>query len=935
MTSYGDPHAGSEYDDGYYPPSAGRAQVPPPPPAPGPYGYPDQQQGYADNGYGYPDQGGYRDYQGHNGYPQQHNGYDPNGYDPNPHAYGGPNGYADNGNGYGDPNGYHQPDPGYYAPAPGRAPVPAASGRASVPMVSGRAAVLTPTAPGPSGRAAVRPVGMEEFEAEPKPKRKSSKRKFGKWQKWVVAGVALMILLAGGGLIAGTYFYDTVKRPEELTLDLSTSVWTGDGKQIAKMGKKNRIPVVVDKADGDGKISKTTQYALIAGEDKSFFEHDGIDLWGIGRAAWNNLTGGTTQGASTITQQYARHAAQDMDVTYARKLREAVMARKLEDDYEKHEILGFYLNTVYFGRGADGVGAAAKAYFGDKVSAETMTVEQAALLGAVLRQPEPDGSEKGYDPHYAPEAAKDRWNYVLNNMVEKGWLDKGKRDQMKFPEVAPYDPGKNTGEWGYTDSGSGHVINYVRAELEQQGYLKKLNAEGIKSWRDSGIKVTVTLDSRVQDSLQKYIQRGIEGSLVTPMPESVMAAAVAIDPKTGRVMGYFGGTNGTGPDFAGTYNEGGVIKGGHRPASSFKIYTLAAALEAGYSIKSMVDPTPLKSKKDGGTDEITLGNAGRDPGELPCATYCQLEEMTIKSYNVPFYKIARELGAPKVIETAMRAGVTRMWEVDTDKSYDLIGDPNGKNKFDAYVGFGKYPITVLDHASGAATLANHGTYFKPHFVMKVEKKNPNNGKFEIVPGVGETLKGEQRIKPVIADEVTSVLKQISKGHALDGGARETAGKTGTWEANPDQFPGENAHAWFVGYTDQLAAAVWVGNKDVELPLRTKPPVNDKNGKPNYKQGEKIGGSGLPGEIFEQFMNAAHKALNLKRVTLSNSTGIGNPQRGDGKSPTPGPPECVFPMMCPTTPPGNGGGGGGGGGGNGGGGGGGFPWPRPTATRTPG
>jgi membrane peptidoglycan carboxypeptidase len=294
------------------------------------------------------------------------------------------------------------------------------------------------------------------------------------------------------------------------------------------------------------------------------------------------------------------------------------------------------------------------------------------------------------------------------------------------------------------------------------------------------------------------------------------------------------------------------------------------------------------------------------------------------AYNVPFYNLARELGAAKVIDAAQRAGVSRMWEVDTDKSYDLVADPAGKSKFDAYVGFGKYPITVLDHASGAATLANHGTYFKPHFVMKVEKKNNKNGKFEIVPGVGEVLKGEPRIKASVADEVTSVLKQISKSHALDGGRRETAGKTGTWEANPKTFPEENAHAWFVGYTDQLAAAVWVGNKGEEVPLRTKPPVTDKSGKLNYRQGEKIGGSGLPGEIFEQFMNLAHKNMAFKAVKLPETGGIGNPQRGDGKSPTPGAPECMFPLLCPTQPPGPGNGGGGGGG----------PRPNPSVSPRP-
>jgi membrane peptidoglycan carboxypeptidase len=355
---------------------------------------------------------------------------------------------------------------------------------------------------------------------------------------------------------------------------------------------------------------------------------------------------------------------------------------------------------------------------------------------------------------------------------------------------------------------------------------------------------------------------------------------------------------------------------------------LTAALESGYSIKSMVNPTALKSKKDGGTDEITLGNANRE-GELTCTTFCTLEEMTIKSYNVPFYNIAKEIGAGKVIDTAQRAGVGRMWAVDSDKSYDLNTDPQGKNRFDAYVGFGKYPITVIDHASGTATLANHGTYFKPHFVMKVEKKNNKTGKFEIVPGVGEVLKGEPRIKPQIADEVTSVLKQISKSHALDGGRRETAGKTGTWEADPEKFPSENSNAWFVGYTDQLAGAVWVGNKGDELPLRTKPPVTGKNGKLNYAQGEKIGGSGLPGELFEQIMNLAHKNLALKAVSLPNSTGIGNPERGNGVSPTPVAPGCMFPLLCPTQSPGAGGPGGGGGGGNGG-----WPQPKPSTSTSP-
>src|SRR5262249_30344429 len=151
-----------------------------------------------------------------------------------------------------------------------------------------------------------------------------------------------------------------------------------------------------------------------------------------------------------------------------------------------------------------------------------------------------------------------------------------------------------------------------------------------------------------------------------------------------------------------------------------------------------------------------------------------------------------------------------------------------------------------------------------------------------------------------ADEVTSVLKQIAPQHTLDNGARQTAAKTGTWEADPKQYPGENSNAWFVGYTDQLAGAVWVGNVDKELPLRTKPPKTGSNGKP-IQQGDKIAGATVPGEIWEQIMNQAHHALAFKMVKLPDSRGIGDPSKGDGKSPTPGPPDCQFPELCPTTP----------------------------------
>ena len=159
---------------------------------------------------------------------------------------------------------------------------------------------------------------------------KEAKRKKEKRRRLLIAGLALLIMFSGVGVIAGTYFYDQVITPDELTLENSTEVYGSDGTtQIAKLGSKNRSEVAMDK------LPEPVRNALIAGEDKNFYTHNGIDLWGIGRAAWNNLTGGATQGASTITQQYARIAANDLEVSYGRKLREAVMARKLEDRVRK------------------------------------------------------------------------------------------------------------------------------------------------------------------------------------------------------------------------------------------------------------------------------------------------------------------------------------------------------------------------------------------------------------------------------------------------------------------------------------------------------------------------------------------------------------------------------------------------------------------------
>jgi membrane peptidoglycan carboxypeptidase len=273
-----------------------------------------------------------------------------------------------------------------------------------------------------------------------------------------------------------------------------------------------------------------------------------------------------------------------------------------------------------------------------------------------------------------------------------------------------------------------------------------------------------------------------------------------------------------------------------------------------------------------------------------------------------------------------------MW-TNENKAVNLDqGIPQGRNPFDYHVGFGQYAISVLDHATGMATIAAHGVYRKPHFVVKVDRKNRQNGGWESIAAGNEQTKGTQAIDPKVADEVTYVLKKIpgAQGHTLAGG-RQAASKSGTWENGKKQadgvtpvFKGANAHAWYVGYTEQLAAAIWVGSKD-----HNDTPIKEADGR-------NMAGAGLPGQMWEDFMSQVHRDLQLPNKPMTNGTGgkLGDPTKGEIKpqpsqspaSPRPNPsptrtilpppptsPGKISPLPLPTlTPPPPGAGGGGGG-----------------------
>ncbi|MEH0984853.1 transglycosylase domain-containing protein, partial [Micromonospora sp. CPCC 205556] len=768
--------------------------------------------------------------------------------------------------------------------APGRASVGVGSaGRASVgsAAVGGRAAVARagvapvsggpggpngPGGPGGGGRGRGRGPGDPDAVARAKKRKRVN---------MLIASFAVFIMLAGVGVVGFTYYSTTVVLPNKVPLPLSTTVYAKDNKtQLAKLGNENRTFVTIND------IPKHVQHAVAAAEDRNFYEHSGVDYKGIARAAWNNLSGGDKQGASTITQQYARNAYESLkDDSYARKVKEAILASKLNDSYSKEEIMQHYLNVIYFGRGAYGIEAAAQTYFGKR--ARDLDVAQGAVLAALIKQPVASDTHKGYDPAVNLPDAQQRWTYVLNGMVTEGWLNAAERPAAYPKVLKPREDGAGFG----VKTPRGNVVNYIREEMEQWGVCTNSQAAGKRSCsdelRDGGYRIQTTIDPKLQAAVENTAMRK-KGSEIYDQPKNLMAAVVSIEPKTGRVLAYYGGDSGADLDYAGKNTDAsGNLTGGHPPGSSFKVYTLAAAINEGISVKSHWDATPFKP--EGYKNPVQ--NAGRDVNRT-CGKWCTLEYSTVESYNVPFFHVSEKIGPDKIIDMAKAAGITTMWTTPakgSPKPVNLLRSKSAeitRSPFDHVVSYGQYPVTVLEHANGLATLANRGLYNKAHFVIKVQKQNRDTGKWEVVPNTGEKRDPKQRIRQDVADEVAGVLKQIPVGPAnrpLEGG-RQAAGKTGTWE-----YDGEsNAHAWMVGYTEHVATAVWVGSKDPK-----KPKILDKDG-------VNIGGSKLPGAIWQRYMNAALDGK--EKRDLPGVTGAGDQNAGNGVQPVAPPPPTGQPQQ---------------------------------------
>jgi membrane peptidoglycan carboxypeptidase len=695
----------------------------------------------------------------------------------------------------------------------------------------------------------------------------------------LTAAAAVLVIMLGAGVVGGTYFFDDVALPNPVSEDQSNVILNSDGKTVlAKLGDQNRTVVP------EPKINEIVEHAVAAAEDKNFYTHHGIDMKGIVRAAWNNFTGGDTQGASTITQQYARHAAELKAITINRKLREAVIARKLESKYDKHQIMGMYLNYIYLGQGRYGIEAAAQGYFGKSVmtpagSKNAITPYEAAVLASIIKQPEKSATYAGYDPTVNPEGAKVRWEYTMANMLEMKWISPEVYAARKYPDVKK--ASSQTCAACKLDKPVDMVVRHVRAELAAMGISKDQFDKG-------GLTVTTTIDPDVQKAAEAAGSGKSKDSPMYGRPKTYQAAVIGIDPRNGRVLGYYAGNDPNGIDYGGYMTgDGSKITGGQSPGSSMKIYTLAAALQADISFQTTWDGTKLRPNGK------PINNAGAETTTL-CdkkVKFCPLEEATIQSYNFPFYWIANNIGREKVISAAKAAGLKHMFTdttvpnaatatgcsatkktcVDLTKTDSTTWKKTGY--FDNEVAFGQYQVVPLEHAEGVATIVAGGVHHAAHFIKSIKTVDADTGKTTIVnteskvaPAAGNRVFPEDQMS-----NLQGVMKKIviKDDRNLDNG-REAIAKSGTWEEGEG-----SGDCWFVGGIPQLAATVWVGGAKNRVELK------ESNGHDMF-------GAGTPSRIWRQFLNASAKALDMDKEEFPprQNTGDPNSKFANGQTPPP-------------------------------------------------
>ncbi len=658
--------------------------------------------------------------------------------------------------------------------------------------------------------------------------------------KWVRRGLyATLAVLVVLPIVtfAMAYLIVDVPKPGDIRTNQVSTILASDGSELAKIvpPEGNRVDVNIDQ------VPVHVRNAVMAAEDRDFYSNPGFSFTGFARAFKNNLLGGDTQGGSTITQQYVKNALvgdQRAGIGgLVRKAKELVISTKMSRQWSKDQVLQAYLNIIYFGRGSYGIAAASKAYFNKPV--EQLTVAEGALLAALIQRP------SVLDPAVDMAAAKARWNWVLDGMVQIGALSPSDRADQKFPTTVPPDLLRSENQ---TTGPNGLIERQVVQELLD---LFDINEQTLNT---EGLKITTTIDPQAQQAAEDAVGKYMDGQA-----PDMRSAVVSIDPKTGGVKAYYGGSDANGFDFA----QAGLPTG-----SSFKVFALIAALQQGIGLGYQVDSSPVT------VNGIKITNVG---GES-CGV-CNIATALKMSLNTSYYRLMLKLknGPQDVADAAHEAGIPdEIPGVGKTLSEDGKGGPPNNG-----IVLGQYQVRAIDMASAYATIADEGVYHRPHFVQKVVD---SDGKV-LFDASKEDNSGQQRVDKAVADNVISAMEPIagySRGHNLAGG-RPSAAKTGTVQLGDTDA---NRDAWMVGFTPSLSTAVWVGTTKGTQPLQ------NEWGGPVY-------GSGLPSDIWKATMDGALKGTDIESFPKPEEVGgyAGVPQ-------PPPPPKRPEPSATagPQTPP---------------------------------
>jgi penicillin-binding protein 1A len=602
----------------------------------------------------------------------------------------------------------------------------------------------------------------DDIYARRRRKRKRVERKQHRRRAVVLAVTAVVALLfvVGGAAVTGVATFGSscdLNSLQQVEIGSNTFIYAANNSRLGSIpAERNRQPVPLRR------ISPWMPKGTVAIEDRRFYEHGGIDVEGIARAMWKNVSAGeVVEGGSTITQQLVRNLYIGRERTVERKLKEACLAIKLNDAWSKRRILATYMNQVYYGNLAYGIEAAAQTYFSKPAAA--LNLPEAALLAGLPQAP------SAYDPFNRTEIATRRRNQVLRAMLNEGQI---KRDQYDWALARPL--GLKAGKL-YTTIREPYFFSYVRDQL--------IAEYGAATVRSGGLKVYTTIDPRFQRAAQKAIRDTLYE------PTDPAAAVISINPKNGAIRAMTAVIPGN------LKNQFNLLSQARRQSgSTFKTFVLTAAVEKGINPATtsyLSAPFYYRPDPNGNCEDGSWWCVKTYGGDY--SGWSSIERATLRSDNTVYAQLTLDVTPEAVAEMARKLGVRSPLDVD--------------GAYVPSIGLGAMDVSPLDMASAYATLAAGGIYSEPMAIRKVvlptgEDKEAGWGK----------PKRERVISDGVAYTVTRILEEnidYGTGVGADYG-QPAAGKTGTTE--------EWSDAWFCGYTPRLESTVWVGYPKGKIPM---------------------------------------------------------------------------------------------------------------------